>query len=318
MKKWWLLVCVAMCTLSVSAQNNFFFGHYMLNPSYFNPAWIGGEEVAFVAFQHRTQWLGYSSSFDGSGGAPSTQMLTAAVPFQNFFISSVGINISNDDLGPVGNFQVHLPISFSKAFRTSSISLGVAPSVFSQTQKFDELRFNDPTDPLNNQSRETQTQPDLNAGIFFRTDGGFFIGASALNILQPGFDFGLDSLENIQEISYALHGGNRFSLGNDLSISPTFLVRTDLNGFTFDAGALVTLREKMWGGLSYRRKESAIIYLGYSLLPGNKLKVGYSFDYVIQSQRGKAATSHEIFIRYDLPNLVFGGRKSVKTPRFSF
>lgn len=318
MKRWGLLICMIVGYYHSSAQNNFFFGHYMFNPSYFNPGWIGGEEEAFVSFQHRSQWLGYSSSFDGSGGAPTTQMITAIAPFQNFFLSSVGVNISNDDLGPVNNFQIQFPIAYTRNIRFGQISIGVAPTITSRTQKFDELRFNDPSDPLNNGARETQTRPDLIAGVFYRSNGGFFIGVSALNVLQPSFNFGLDSLENIQEISYAMHSGKQFAIGPDLILRPSVLIRSDLNGFTFDLGAIATLKDKIWAGLSYRRQESAILYLGYSLLPENKLKVGYSFDYVLQNQQGKAATSHEIFVRYDLPNLVFGGRKKVKTPRFSF
>lgn len=318
MKKWGLLGLLAVCAIGAKTQNNYLFSHYMFNPAYFNPGWIGSERQAYAAFQHRSQWLGYETSFDGPGGSPSTQLLTAMAPFQNFLISSVGITISNDNLGPVANLQVQLPVAYSMEFRNGTLSLGLAPGIFSQTLKFDEFRFNDPTDPLNHGSREVQTKPDLSAGVFYQARNSLFVGVGAANILRPGFDFGIDSLENFQKTSFALHGGYTLHVNDNLDLSPTVLVRSDLAGYTFDVGAIATFNKKMWAGFSYRMEEAVIFYLGYSLLPDNKLKVGYAFDYVINGQRGKAATSHEIFIRYDLPDLVFGGKKAVKTPRFSF
>lgn len=317
MKAWWLMLVVLMaCTLRVNGQNNYLFSHYMFNPSYFNPGWIGSERQAFVAFQHRSQWVGYNTSFDGSGGAPSTQLLTAVVPFEDFFISSAGITVSNDNLGPVTNFQIQIPISYSRQFRNGTLSVGLAPSLFTQIMKFDEFRFNDPTDRLNTGRRETYTQPDLAAGVFYFTRSSLFMGISAVNLLQPGLNFGQDDLDNNQEMSFALHGGYTFEINDNLNLSPSLLVRSDLRGYTFDIGAIATI-SKMWAGLTYRKEESAIVYLGYNLLQ-DKLKVGYAFDYVLNGREAKAGTSHEIFIRYDLPDLVLGGKKVVKTPRFSF
>ena len=104
----------------------------------------------------------------------------------------------------------------------------------------------------------------------------------------------------------------------ELVINPTIMVRTDLITYTYDISAVATYQERMWGGVAFRRAESLSILLGYSFLEDNKLKAGYSFDYVIKDRDAKQPTSHEVFIRYDLPNLVFGGRKAVKTPRFTF
>lgn len=321
MKKWLFISLLVFGSNFLVAQNNYFFSHYMLNPAYYNPGWIGAEEQAFVAVHHRSQWLGYTSSFDGDGGAPNTQLVSAVVPV-NGFISGLGVNVSNDNLGPINNIQGQLSIAFNKELRRGTLSFGVMPSIFSQTEKFDELRFNDPEDPLNAEGRQTQIRPDLNAGLFYRTTNQFYIGVSALNILEPSFNYGidLDSIEfgNVFKRNYTLLAGKSFSVNEDLTILPSLLVRSDLVGFTFDVSAVATFKNKMWGGVSYRRSESAILLLGYSMLKDNVLKLGYSFDYIVNEQDAKRPTSHEIFIRYDIPDLIFGGRKAVKTPRFSF
>lgn len=318
MKHLWLLLFVFLNIAVAKAQNNAYFGHYMFNPSYFNPGWGGGQTEGFIAFQHKSQWLGYETSFDGSGGAPTTQMLTALIPVKRFPISSFGLNVVNDNLGPVRNFQVALPITYTFHLRRSVLSLGVAPALFSQRLQGGDYRANDPNDEAIPFGSQSQFNPNLSAGLFFRSDGGFFIGIGLENILQPSFDFGLENLENKQAISYNLHVGHVQKISDKFSISPTMILRSDLDNFTFDVGVIGTFNEKMWAGLSFRKSESAIMYLGYSLLQKNQLKLGYSIDFVFVDQEAKSATTHEIFVRYDLPDLVFGGRKKIKTPRFSF
>ena len=59
--------------------------------------------------------------------------------------------------------------------------------------------------------------------------------------------------------------------------------------YTLDLGAIAYLRDKMWGGITYRLEESANFLIGYNLLKDNALKVGYSFEYVIQNREAKQA-----------------------------
>lgn len=318
MKKRWLFVAMLFQMTCAWSQNTIFFGHYMFNPIYYNPASGSTETQGYVTFQHRSQWLGYSSSFDGSGGAPTTQMLSAVSPIRNFVISSAGIVGALDNLGPVSNFQLQIPLSKRFEMRKGVFNIGISPMIYSQTLRFDQLRFNDPSDPLNRGTTENQSRPDVNVGVMYQSDRNWYIGVSAQHLLEPGFDFNLDSLENKQTRSYATAVGFSWTWRDKFILRPVVLIRTDLQSLTFDLGAILSIGEKLWTGLSFRKDESAIIYLGYSLLKNNQLKVGYGFDYIIQNQQGKSPTSHEIFVRYNLPNFQFGGKKVIKTPRFSF
>lgn len=319
MKKIAISMMILWGAFCATAQNTPFFGHYMFNPIYFNPATAANETNAFVAFQHRSQWLGYATSFDGSGGSPSTQMLTALVPIKNFPISYVGLNVINDNLGPLTNMHFGLPFASKVALSSGSIAIGVTPMISSQSVNSDLYRPNHPVDgaiPVG--GTQTQFAFNMNAGLYYQNNSGFFLGVSVQNILEPGLDFGLDSLGNKLSMSYALNSGCKLVLSEAFSLSPTVLIRSDLNTYTFDLGAIATIGDRVWTGISYRRQESAILYLGYSLLENKELKVGYSFDYVFENSEAKATTTHEIFIRYDLPDLIFGGKKRIKTPRFSF
>ena len=296
------------------SQNDFFFNHYMFNPSYYNPAWVGTEDKAFVAAHHRTQWAGYNATFD-PGGAPTTQLVSLVVPMQST-LSGLGVSVSNDKVANLNSLQARFSVSIKREFRFGQLSLGVMPAI--NVQSLDpNFRPVDSNDPFIPTTKESQLKPNLHAGIFFKSRRQHFIGVSAENILQPGFDFGTDAVNEIP-INYLLMGGTTLGLTRDLVLNPTIMVRSDLNAYTFDVSAIAVYQEKMWGGLAFRRSESLSVLLGYSFLEDNKLKAGYSFDYVISEQDAKEPTSHEVFLRYDLPSLILGGRKAVKTPRFTF
>lgn len=289
----------------------------MFNPSYYNPGWVGSENTASVSFLYRNQWSGYGSSFDGSGGAPQTQMLSFLSPVQGLPIKGIGLNVVNDNLGSENNLQVQFSTSYEVQLGFGTLQVGAMPGIFTKTINGNEFDPNDPGDVKIPNNKESQTKFNLGVGLLYKFGKGSFIGASSTNLIEPSFDFGIEGLNNIQKRSYVLHGGTFLRVNNKISLSPSAIVRTNLSGFTFDLGSILTYGEKLWTGLSYRLEESVIIYLGYNMLDG-KLKAGYSFDYVIHNQDAKQPTSHEIYLRYNLPDFVLGGRKAVKTPRFTF
>lgn len=295
-------------------QNEFFFNHYMFNPTYYNPAWVGTEDQAFLAAHHRSQWAGYDASLDPEG-APLTQLVSLAVPVQGK-ISGFGLSVSNDQIGPLNSVQARLAISAKKQFRSRELAIGIMPALNTASLN-PNYRFNDQGDTSIPQGAQSQIRPNLHAGIFYTTRKNLFIGASVENLLEPQFDFGADA-ENTLSTNYLLMIGRELGFTRDLTLKPTMLIRSDFNTLTYELSVIGTYQEKMWAGLAFRRSESLSVLLGYSFLENNKLKAGYSFDYVIEDQEAKEPTSHEIFLRYDLPGLIFGGKKAVKTPRFTF
>lgn len=309
-----LIIFLLFLSLETLGQNDFFFNHYMFNPSYYNPAWVGTESEAFAAAHHRSQWAGYDATFD-PGGAPTTQLLSLVVPMRGKF-SGFGLSVSNDKTGPLTSVQARLAISAKKDFRFGTISVGLMPSINVASINAN-FRPVDQGDGLIPSGSESQMRPNLHAGVYFQSRKEYFIGVSAENILQPSFDFGTEAVNKIQT-NYLLNAGKEIGFTRDMTITPSILVRSDLKSYSYELSAIAMYQDKMWGGLAFRRAEALSVLLGYSFLEGNKLKAGYSFDYIIKDKDAKEPTSHEVFIRYNLPNMVFGGRKAVKTPRFTF
>lgn len=306
-----------LSSFSAKSQTDPFFSHYMFNPGTYNPGWLGDASIAFASFQHRSQWAGYNTTFDGNSGAPSSQLASFVVPIQGT-INSAGANIVLDRQGVESTFQLEIGASYNYNLSKGVLSFGLMPSIINRRLDGSRYRTEVP-DPVIQALNESQSSVDLAAGIFYRSFTGYFAGASVRHILSPE----LISVEGQQVESrlkpiYYFHGGNAFSVNRDLDITPTILVKSDLTGFSADISGIATYRDLMWGGISYRKSEALILLVGYNFLENKELKVGYSFDYVVKDQEAKRPTSHEIFIRYDLPSLILGGRKAVKTPRFSF
>lgn len=309
-----LAILFTGCIVSgLRAQQDPQYTQYMFNQLFYNPGFAGVEGAPKFTLLHRTQWAGYKSSFD-SKGAPRTTTINFSTPIYKFQ-SGFGGSITNDNLGPLNSLDVQATYAYHLNVKNSKLSMGVRFGVTSQSINFDEYRWANPDDPLRLEGKETQIQPDLAVGVYYRAEK-YFAGISVNHLLESQFNFGLDDLRNTLESNIYILGGYNYAISYNLVLSPSVLVKSDFKTYTFDISAIVTYNEKMWGGLSFRQSEAAIIILGYSLLKDNSMKFGYSFDYIIQNQEAKQATSHEIMLSYIMPVSPFGGRKIIRTPRF--
>ena len=305
-----------LLSLPVQAQNDSFVSFSIMNPTLHNPAWVANDRMAQVVLQVRSQWTGYKTSFDGKGGAPSSLVFNMSVPITNKF-SGIGVSLLNETMGPVNNMALNLPLSYKIDLNGSELILGLMPGIISRSQNFNELRFNDSRDPLNKiGTKETQTLFNLAVGALYSLPRNSYVGLSVSNLTQPKFNYGLSGLSNKMFTNYTLMFGAIRTLKKGLEFRPNLVVKTDLNTLTFDLGAQVQYNDRMWMGAYYRWSEAFVVMGGYSLMERNRLKLGFALDLVIQESQAKKATSQEIFIRYDLLDFVFGGKKKVKTPRF--
>ncbi len=296
------------------AQQDPQFTQYMFNTLYYNPAYAGiPGAVSFTAIQ-RSQWFGYQSTFDG-GGAPNTQVISANLPLLKLN-SGVGFHIVNDHLGVVDNLEAQASFAYQLSIKNSKLSLGIRAGFYSQTMDFEKYRYVDQNDPLlADKGQESQIRPDMAAGVYYRAEK-YYAGISVDHLIQSEFDFGQDSLRNALKSHMYLTAGYSYDLNYDVVLKPSFLVKTDLNTYSFDISLLATLREKLWGGLSYRQSDAMIAMIGYSFLKDDNFKIGYAFDYIISAQQAKQPTSHEFLLSYTLPVLGNSEHKIIRTPRF--
>jgi type IX secretion system PorP/SprF family membrane protein len=187
--------------------------------------------------------------------------------------------------------------------------------MYSQTVNFNLYRPIDPNDPvLKSEGKESQVRPDLGFGAFYQ-DQKYYVGLSVNHLIKSEFDFGLSQRNALEPHGY-LTAGYFYDVNIDLRLQFSTLVKSDFTKTTFDVGGLAYYKDTMYGGLSFRQSEAAILMLGYSLLKDKSLKLGYGLDYVIRDQDAKQPTSHEFMLMYSLPVNPASGKKVVRTPRY--
>jgi type IX secretion system PorP/SprF family membrane protein len=300
--------------LKLHAQQDAQFTHYMFNTLYYNPGFAGVEGVTKLTALARTQWLGYNGTYD-AGGAPTTQIISFTAPIFKFN-SGFGAHIVNDRLGPQTNLEAQASYAYHLGIKNSKLSLGVRMGIFSQTIDFGQYRAIQKADPiLDGRGVESQIRPDLAVGAFWRKEK-YYVGVSANHLLKSSFDYGYPALRNALEPHFYLTGGYFHEVNFDLKFQFMTLVSSDLKETNINIGGIAYYKDTMWGGLSFRSSEAAILLLGYSLLKDKSLKVGYALDYVIVNQQAKQATSHELMLSYELPVNPGSGKKVVRTPRY--
>jgi type IX secretion system PorP/SprF family membrane protein len=308
-----LLTGILLLSALVSqAQQDPQFTQYMFNTLYYNPAFSGVEGVTKFTAIHRSQWLGYAPTV-GSGGAPTTQIITGTTPL--FKINSgVGGYIMNDRLGPQNNLEAQLSFAYHLAVAGGKLSVGLRSGIYAQTIDFDKYIYTDQNDPLlSPKGKHSQVVPDLSAGAFYRKEK-YYAGLSFSHLIKSEFDYTIDTRSTLKSHMY-FTGGYFYDVSFDLRFQFMTLIKTDFTKTTFDVGGIAYLKDTMWGGLSFRQSEAAILLLGYSFMKDKSLKLGYALDYVIKDQAAKEPTSHEFMLTYELP-VTLVGKKVVRTPRY--
>ncbi len=295
------------------AQQDPVFSQYMFNNVYNNPAYSGVEGVSKMALFYRSQWTGYTGSFD-EGGAPQSTLFSFNAPILRFR-SGAGFYVMDDRLGPQNNLNIMTSYAYHLVIGPAKLSFGIKAGIYSQTIDGDLYRAIHPNDPKIVNGKESQFRPDVGVGVFYQAEK-YYGGVSLNHVVKSEFDFGSDELRNPLVNHLVVTGGYNYPLNYDIVLTPSFLFITDFNSLTFDISVLGTYKEKFWGGLSYRQSEAVSALLGYSFLKDNALSLGYSFDYVLIAQQAKQATSSEIQLSYKLPVVTGGGKPIQRTPRF--
>lgn len=308
-----VLIVLLAVVKPVLGQQDPQFSQYMFNDLYNNPGYSGVMGVTNFMAIYRSQWVGYSGTYD-QGGAPSTFLASFNTPIFRVR-SGAGFYFLNDNIGPQNNIQFMASYAYHLGVGNGKLSFGVRAGVFGQSIDFEQYRAVNPDDPLLLNGKESQYRPDMGVGIYYKAEK-YYAGVSLNHLLKTEFDFGSDSLKNALETNAVINGGYSYELNYDVILTPSVIVKTDFVSYSFDISVLATYREKFWGGLSYRQSEAIVALLGVNLLKDKSLKIGYSLDYVFQAQKAKQATSQEILLSYNMAAVTGGGKKIIRTPRF--
>ncbi|WP_300570935.1 type IX secretion system membrane protein PorP/SprF [Flavobacterium sp.] len=288
---------------SVKAQQNPEYTQYMYNTITVNPGYTGSTGSLEANLLLRKQWVGIA-------GAPQTGTFSIHSPLRNPKIG-LGLNIIADDLGPsseqfvTGNFSYTLETSYK-----TKIAFGLKAGVRMLNIDWTKGRFYDNNDVLLKNNVDNKITPLIGAGAYLYGDN-WYAGVSVPNFMM--YDYYDDIQESIvsDKMHFYLLGGYVFTFSDNLKFKPSLLVKA-VSGAPLigDVSANFLIQEKVTVGASYRWDDSVSALVGFQI--SKSFFAGYAFDYTTSNLNKYNDGSHEIILRYQMPQRG----TAIKSPRF--
>lgn len=310
---YWLCLLIA-ASVSSYGQQSAQFSLFPLNQLYYNPAAAGLGNVSQVQLTHRAQYAGYQGTVE-TDGAPTTQLLSASMPFRNF---GVGLIALNDRTGALSMQDIQL----SGAYRLnlaegSTLALGVRAGILRKAMDYNKLRPNDEDDPLLQTGTASEMHPNVSVGVHYNSDA-FYVGLSAVNLLKSKYQFNSSAGINTVQSTYHLQAGINIETGYLLQIRPIINLQTNLTEFSYEGGAMATYNSRYWAGVTYRKQDALIAMGGIGITADQSLRLSGAVDLVRFGTSAKEPVSYEILLAYVIPAPKFGKKTIIRTPRFRF
>lgn len=275
------------------SQNQYNMSQYMLYQGFINPAAISTETNFNAALFHRSQWVGVS-------GAPTTQGLSANLPFRDAK-NTVGIMVLHDKIGVNNSTQLSAAYAYKlKLSPKLDWSFGLNAFVNIVQSNYNSLESDDVYDPSFGNNTATIAMPNFKFGTYLR-GSKFYAGFAIPNILQNkvvGTNKG-ETKFNGQNLHYYIQGGYLFELDPKNAIGLSTLIKQASGApMQLDLNAQYIYNRKLGIGLSYRTSKELIAMINYQITP--MFKLGYAYDYNMSKMSTYTSGSHEIMLIFSL------------------
>lgn len=314
-----LLLLVLSVVPELKAQQEIQFTQYIFNTLSVNPAYAGYKDQWFAQMALRNQWAGLE-------GAPKTGQVSIdgiLSPYSRNI--GAGLQVTSDKLGPQTATTVYMNYAYRLRLNdedTKRLSFGIAAGIGSYGLDGSEFSPVDGSDGSVFSGNENVWKWNLRLGMYYYSPK-WYAGVSVMNVLDNDDNniFGTDdSYYNIiQNRHIYFITGAIFDLNPDLKLRPSILVKEDFKGPTsLDLNAMLIFNEKFWFGAGYRTGISLWEkdYKDYS--PGklettnaitgivqfyvtDRFRIGYSYDYMLNTLGNTENGSHELTLGYTFP-----------------
>lgn len=301
-KKSVVILILLYAGMSLKAQQDAMFTHYMYNTLWLNPAYAGTRDAFTITGIHRSQWSGYD-------GAPSDQTITMHSPFLNGKMGA-GLSLLNDRIGPVKNTVIALDLDYQvKLTKKSRLSFGLKGMFSMYNSDLSALRLDNPDDVIFKENIH-RSSFNTGSGIYYYS-GRFYAGISSPKLLQNSLAASAGVMK--EQRHYFFIAGTVIDLGENVKLKPTCFIKiTAYAPVQSDITASFLFREKVSLGAMYRTGDAAGVLAGYNFT--EQFAIGYSFDWSYSKSLSRYnGISHEIMLRYDL---VSKNKSKIKSPRY--
>jgi type IX secretion system PorP/SprF family membrane protein len=306
----------------VAAQQMPQYSQYMRNQYTINPAAAGVYDFVDVTMSGRWQWLGFGDeprtaylSITSPVGRPkptyNPALRISDGPVRNPEIKTgklkhaVGGQFIADQYGAfrkiqgAGTYALHMPVT--KDYNLSfGVRLGLSNNTFF-SEKAKVLNLMDPTLNYtdNTYSNFVATQSskyimDLGVGLYYYSNKSF-LGIAADHLTKDMVEFGQGTANFNTQYHFNVTGGHKFSLNEDLTLMPSFLVKLmNPSPISIDGTLQLEYKEWLWTGVSYRHNDALIGMVGLNV--NQRFKFGYSYDFSLSRFNNLSSGGHEIVL----------------------
>ena len=289
-------LCGFIMLFDIIAQQDPTYSQYMFNHMAVNPGYAGSHDAMCLTAVHRQQWVGID-------GAPVTSVFTAHTPFTMFGAShGIGLTVMNDQIGFYQDVSAGLDYAFRIPLGQGKLGIGVSGIFLNKALKAKwHIPGGDWTSDMAIPKEDGNvTGFDMGFGVFYRTDN-VYLGISSTHLLEPVLRYAdKDNAKDMLKRHYYATAGVLLPLNNPAwEVAPSLMAYSDGTASSLAANVNVFYNKKIWGGMGYRLAGSAIIAIvGVDLFNG--VKVGYSFDYTVNSLNSyiTGGGSHEVVVSY--------------------
>lgn len=324
------LIAFIVSTLPAQAQQNIQFTQYIFNSMTVNPAYAGYKEDWFAQLALRSQWVGMD-------GAPKTgQVSVDGIIDPHHKRMGLGIQVTADKLGAqaatslYANYAYRIKLDESDSQRLS-FGIGLGLTQYNLNGSLLETNISD--DPVLPAGSLSSYIPDLRFGVYYYNPK-WYVGASVMDMLSGDqsnsiFRWADDGTQNLQrKRHFYLIAGTLIPLGEDMNMRPSILLKDDFKGPTsLDLNAMFIFGERFWIGGGYRtgmsiwgsnKEQDAHLSMMNSMSAitefyvNDRLRVGYSYDYILSRLSSVQNGTHEITLGITFP----GRAKRLLSPRY--
>lgn len=299
-----LLALLLLCNLSVIAQQDPIFSHYMFNKLLVNPAYAGSREIFTVELLDRYQWVGVE-------GAPKTITLSANAALRDNKVGLGGF-VFRDVVGPTVNQGFMATYAYRIRTEKGWFSMGLNAGIKYFNFDWDMINTKYPDYVFYPQDVQKIT-PDFDLGFYYQTTR-FFAGLSSKHLLENEYGWsevdGKSSYSILARHFYAMTGF-ALPLNDKIVFRPSLLAKYVQNTpVQFDINASILFDDVFWIGISYRT-ENALAFLTEFWITKN-IRLGYSFDLYYNELQLNNSGSHEFRLGFDIDR----NKRRMKTPRY--
>ncbi|QCX38254.1 type IX secretion system membrane protein PorP/SprF [Aureibaculum algae] len=282
------ILFVFICNLTMAQQQPQYTQH-MYNTTALNPAYAGTNEGLEATLLHRSQWVGVT-------GAPVTQSLSIDGKVGQRI--SLGLGAYNEKIGPSNEVNINGIFAYEVMLgQNTRLSLGLNLGIDFYNVDWSKGLYYDNQDPIFNEN-VNEIRPIVGAGSFLYGEK-WYLGVSAPNLLGlNSFNAKNDGEQVIERVNhYYLMGGYIFDVSRDLKFKPAVLAKViEGSPVSIDASANFLIQDKITLGAAYRFNDAVSGIIGLQL--GQRIFVGYSYDYTLTDLSDYNNGSHEIILKY--------------------